>query len=223
MKYVIGNRTYHEKNAEVSDALEEAHTIAWSEQIEEGHTIFIFSNEDDLLAWARSALPPIAEQIDRTKELARAVQELENSENEFEAFRQSLLIKQVMSDIQSLADQLGLDPRSEELLKLAFDGDTELEPSVPRSAVLFARAIELAEETRCEGAWRPIPAGIAIPNLSWIRFNGRATSVRVHGSLTLSKHPWFRGPSVFLSGWQLTCLPLAKVNFEKGASSAISV
>jgi hypothetical protein len=116
MKYVIGNRTYHEKNAEVSDALEEAHTIAWSGQIEEGHTIFIFSNEDDLYAWARSALPPIAEQIDRTRELARAVQELENSENELEAFRQTLLIKQVMSDIQSLADQFGLDPRSEELL-----------------------------------------------------------------------------------------------------------
>jgi hypothetical protein len=223
MKYVIGNRACYEKNAEVSDALDEAHTIAWSGQIEEGETIFIFSNEDDLLAWARSAPALIAEQIERTRELARAAQELENTENKLEVFRQSLLIKQVMSEIQSLADRLGLDPRSEELLKIAFDGDPDLEPSVPRSAILFAHALEVDEEIRCVGAWRPIPAGVAIPNLSWIRFDGRATSVRADGALTLAKHPWFRGPSVFLSGWQLSCLPLAKVNFENAASSAISV
>jgi hypothetical protein len=223
MKYVAGNRTYHEKNAEVSDALDEAYTIAWPMQIEDGRTVFIFSNENDLLAWARSAPEPIAEQIDRTRELTRLAQGLEKTENELEVFRQSLLIKQVMTDMQNLANQFGLDPRSETMLKIAFEGNTRFEPSVPRSAILFDSGVQVDDETRCEGAWRPIPAGVAIPNLSWIRFNERTNFVRVYGSLTLTKQNWFRGPRVFLSGWPLTCMPLAEVNFDNAASSAISV
>jgi hypothetical protein len=223
MKYVIGNRTYLEKSAEVSDALEEAHTIAWPGQIEGGQTIFIFGNESDLNAWARSAPSNITEQIERTNELARKAQELENTENERSFFWQNLLIKRVRSDLQSLADQFGLDPLSEQLLKIAFEGDPVLEPSVLRSAILFDKAVRVDSEIRCEGIWRPIPAGVAFPNLSWIRFSERASSVRVHGSLTLTKHRWFRGPRVFLSGWPLPCIPLADVNFDNAASSALSL
>ncbi|MBO0799491.1 MAG: hypothetical protein J2P31_11780, partial [Blastocatellia bacterium] len=167
--------------------MDEAHTIAWSGEIEEGESIFIFSGEDDFQAWARSAPAPIPEQIERTRELAMIARELENATNDMEVFRQSLFIKQVMTDLQNLANQFGLDPRSEMLLKIAFEGSTTFEPSVPRSALLFDRAIQIDEETKCEGAWRPIPAGVAIPNLSWIRFSERTTSVRVLGSLTLTK------------------------------------
>jgi hypothetical protein len=223
MKYVMGNRTYLEKSAEVSTALEEAHTIAWPGQIEGGETIFIFGNESDLRAWARTAPYPIAEQIERTDELIRKAQELENTENERSVFWQNLLIKRVMSDMKSLADQFGLDPLSEQLLKIAFEGDSVLEPSVLRSAILFDKAVQVNSQIRCEGVWRPIPAGVAFPNLSWIRFNDRARSVRVHGALTLAKQHWFRGPSVFLSGWPLPCTLLADVNFDKAASSAISL
>jgi hypothetical protein len=223
MKYVIGNQTYHGKGADVSAALEKAHTIAWPGQIEEGQTIFIFNNDSDLRAWARSAPSPIAEQIEKTNELTRKAQEQENADNERSIFWQSLLIKRVMSDIQSLADQFGLDPFSERLFKIAFEGDSVLEPSVLRSAILFDRAVQIGAETRCEGAWRPIPAGVAFPNLSWIRFDDRASSVRVHGSLMLTKHRWFRGPSVFLSGWPLPCKTLADVNFHNAASSAVSL
>jgi hypothetical protein len=223
MKYVIGNRTYLEKSAEVSDALEEAHTIAWPGQIEGGETIFIFDNESDLHAWARSVPSLIAEQIERTNELAQKARELENIENERSVFWQNLLIKRIRSDLQSLADQFGLDPLSDQLLKIAFEGDSVLEPSVLRSAILFDKAVQVNSEVRCEGIWRPIPAGVAFPNLSWIRFNDRASSVRVHGALTLTKDRWFRGPRVFLSGWPLPCKTLAEVNFEKAASSALSV
>lgn len=223
MKYVIGNKTYLEKKAEVSAALDEAHTIAWPEQIEEGQTVFIFGNESDLRAWARSAPSPIAEQIETTDELTRKAQELENTYNERSVFWQNLLIKRVMSDMQSLAEEFGLDPLSEHLLKIAFEGDSVLEPSVMRSAILFDRAVQPESETQCEGAWRPIPAGVAFPNLSWIRFNGRANAVRVYGALTLSKNRWFRGTSVFLSGWSLPCKTLADVNFGNAAASALSL
>jgi hypothetical protein len=223
MKYVIGNKTYLEKKAEVSAALDEAHTIAWPEQIEEGQTVFIFGNESDLRAWARSAPSPIAEQIETTNELTRKAQELENTYNERSVFWQSLLIKRVMSDMQSLAEEFGLDPLSEHLLKIAFEGDSVLEPSVLRSAILFDRAVQTESETQCEGAWRPIPAGVAFPNLSWIRFNERANAVRVYGALTLSKNRWFRGTSVFLSGWSLPCKTLADVNFGNAAASALSL
>jgi hypothetical protein len=223
MKYVIGNRTYVEKSAEVSDGLEQAHTIAWPGNIEGGQTIFIFGNESDLLAWARSAPSPIAEQIERTNELGRKAQELEKTENERSVFWQNLLIKRVKADLQNLADQFGLDPLSEQLLKIAFEGDSVLEPSVLRSAILFDKAVQVDSEIRCEGVWRPIPAGVAFPNLSWIRFKDRTNSVRVHGSLTLTKHSWFRGPRVFLSGWPLPCVPLADVNFDNAASSALSL
>ena len=128
-----------------------------------------------------------------------------------------------MTDLQNLANQFGLDPRSETLLRMAFEGAVTFEPSVPRSAILFDRAIKADDETKCEGNWRPIPAGVAIPNLSWIRFNDRTISVRVLGSLMLTKDQWFRGPRLFLSGWPLTCIPLWEVNFDKTASSAISV
>jgi hypothetical protein len=223
MKYVIGKRTYLEKSADVSAALEGAHTIAWPGNIDGGETIYIFGNESDLRDWARSAPYPIAEQIERMDELARKAQELENTENERSIFWQNLLIKRIRSDLQSLADQFGLDPLSDHLLKIAFEGDSVLEPSVLRSAILFDKAVQVDSEIRCEGVWRPIPAGVAFPNLSWIRFNDRARSVRVHGALTLTKQSWFRGPRVFLSGWPLPCTLLADVNFDNAASSALSL
>ncbi len=226
MKYVIGNKTYLEKNAEVSAALDNAHTIVWPDQIEEGQTVFIFGNESDLRAWARSAPSPLDDQIETTNELTRKAQELENTYNERSVFWQNLLIKRVMSDMQSLAEEFGLDPLSEHLLKIAFEGDSVLEPSVLRSAILFDRAVHAESkkhesETQCEGAWRPIPAGVAFPNLSWIRFNERANAVRVYGALTLTKNRWFRGTNVFLSGWSLPCKTLADVNFGNAAASAL--
>jgi hypothetical protein len=223
MKYVIGNQTYHQRTAEVSIALDGAHTIAWPGQIDEGQTIFVFSNESDLLAWASSAPSPIAEQIDRTNELTRKAQEHEDKDSERSIFWQNLLIKRIMADMKSLAEQFGLDPLSDKLLKIAFEGDSVLEPSVLRSAILFDKAVQIGFEIRCEGVWRPIPAGVAFPNMSWIRFNDRARSVRVHGSLTLTKELWFRGPRVFLSGWPLPCISLAEVNFDSASLSALSL
>lgn len=215
MKYIIGNRAYPTKTAEVSAALEEAHTIAWPGQIDEGKTIFIFRNASDLHAWARSTPSPIAEQIERTSELARKAQELENADNAQAIFWQDLIIKRIASDIQSLADRFRLDPVSEKLLKIAYEGASVLEPPVLHSAILFDRS-------QCGGAWRPLPSGVPFPNLSWIGFNDRAGAVRVHGFLQLWKNRWFRQRSAFFTGWPLPCLDLAEVNFDNSASSAIS-
>ncbi len=221
MKYIIGNQTYPEKTAEVSAALDEAHTTAWPGQIDEGKTIFVFRNENDLRAWAREAPHPIAEQIERTNEIARKAQELENADNAQAIFWQNLITKRIMSDMQSLADRFRLDPASEELLKIAYEGASVLEPPVLRSAILYDRAVPAGARTRCEGAWRPIPAGVPFPNLSWIGFNDRASAVRVHGFIALWQHRWFRGRRAILTGYPWPCLPLVDLNFDNIASSAI--
>jgi hypothetical protein len=214
MKYMIGNQTYPTKTREVSIALDEAHTTAWPGQIDEGKTIFIFRNEDDLHAWARE-VPEIIEQIERVKEITRKAQEVENDDHTQAMIWQNLITKRIMSDMQSLADQLRLDPTSEELFKRAVEGVSVLVPPVLRSAILFDRP-------ECGGAWRTLPSGVPFPNLSWIGFNDRAGAVRVHGFLWLWKNRWFRQRSAFFTGWPLPCLNLADVNFDNSASSAIS-
>lgn len=215
MKYMIGNQAYTTKTAEVSAALEEAHTIAWPGQIDEGKTIFIFRNENDLHAWARSAPSPIAEQIERTNELARKAQELENVDNEQAMVWQNLIIKRTISDMQSLADRFRLDPTSIELLKIAHEGASVIEPPVLHSAILYDR-------DGCGGAFRPLPSGVPFPNLSWIGFNDRAGAVRnvPVGSVMLWRHRWFRGRTAFLTGTAV-CLPLIDLNFDNMASSAL--
>jgi hypothetical protein len=222
MKYIIGNQTYAKKTAEVSAALEEAHTIVWPGQISEGKVIFIFPEENDLRTWARSTPSSIAELFERTDKLARKAQELESDDNEQSAYWQNRIIKRTISDIQSLADRFRFEPASEKLLKIAYEGASVLEPPVLRSAILYDRAVPAGARTSCEGRWRPIPAGIPFPNLSWIGFNDRASAVRVHGFIALWRHRWFRGRRVVLTGYPWPCLPLVDLGFDNQASSAIA-
>ncbi len=159
----------------------------------------------------------------RENELARKAQELENTNNEQAIFWQNLITKRIMSDMQNLAERLDLDPASVELFKVAHEGASVLEPPVLHSAVLYDRAIPDGAMTRCGGAWRPLFGSVAYPNLSWIGFNDRASAVRISlwGALTIWKNRWFRQRSAFLTGLAFPCLPLADLNFDNSASSAI--
>ena len=215
MQYMIGNRSYATRTAEVSAALEVAHTTVWPGQIDEGKTIFIFPREEDLRPWLRSAPAPIAEQVARTDELARKAQALEQTETERAAFWQDLLTRRIVADVQGLAARLGVDETSAEVLKLALEGGSVLEPPLLHSAILYDRE-------GCSGAWRPLPSGVPFPNLSWIGFNDRAGAVRVHGFLALWKNRWFRQRRAIFTGYPLPCLPLLDVAFDNSASSAIS-
>jgi hypothetical protein len=215
MSYQIGNRIYPTRTTEVSAALEAAHTIVWPGQVDAGETVFVFRGEDELRSWLRAAPAPLAEQVARTDELARKAQALEHADTERAAFWQDLLSRRIMADVQGLAARLGADETSAEVLKLALQGASVLEPPLLHSAILFDR-------DGCGGAWRPLPSGVPFPNLSWIGFNDRAGAVRVHGFLALWRNRWFRGRRAVFTGYPLPCLPLLDVGFDNSASSALS-
>src|SRR5262249_10560193 len=158
------------RTAEVTAALEAAHTVVWPGEMDEGKAIFVFRAEEELRTWLRAAPAPLAEQVARTDELVRKAQALEPTDTERAAFWQDQLTKRIVADVQGLSERLGQAEPSAEVLKLALEGGSVLEPPLLHSAILYDR-------DGCAGAWRPLPSGVPFPNLSWIGFNDRAGAV----------------------------------------------
>jgi hypothetical protein len=217
MKYVIGTKTHAARTPEVATALDSAHTVACVEQIDNAETAFVFGSDSEVKAWARAAPAPILEQIERTEELARKARELEHADHAQAAFWQALVVKHVQEQMASLAERTGLDLASPELLKLAHDGASVLEPPVLHSIVLW-------DGIACSGAVLPILSGVPFPTFSWLGFNDRASSANgVLGAATLWERSWYGGRAAFVGSIGAACVSLSNLNFNNMASSAIGV
>jgi hypothetical protein len=217
MKYVIGTRTHATRTPDVSAALDGAHTVACVEQIDHGETAFVLGSESDVKAWARSAPAPILEQIERTEELARKARELEHADHARAEFWQALIVRHVQEQMASLAERTGLELTSPELLKLAHDGASVLEPPVLHSIVLW-------DGIACSGGYLPILSGVPFPTFSWLGFNDRASSANgVVGAATLWERSWYGGRAAFVGSIGAACVSLSNLNFNNLASSAIGV
>jgi hypothetical protein len=217
MQYVIGNRTHATRTPEVAAALEEAHAVALAGPIDDASTAFVLPTDADLRAWARSAPSPIAEELERIDESVKKARELEGANPARAMFWQDLVTKGVVSQMQRLAERLGLDLASPQLLELAHEGASVLEPAVLHSVVLW-------DGLGCaSGGICPVVTGVPLPVLSWVGFNDRASSITGLGSTaTLWERNWFGGRSAFffLVG---ACIDLTSVSFSNIASSALSL
>jgi hypothetical protein len=217
MKYVIGTKTHAARTPDVATALDSAHTVACVEQIDHAQTAFVFTSDQEVKAWARAAPAPILEQLERTEELARKARELEQADHAQAEFWQALVVKHVKEQMASLAERAGLELTSPELLKLAHDGASVLEPPVLHSIVLW-------DGIACSGAFLPILSGVPFPTFSWLGFNDRASSANgIIGAATLWERSWYRGRAAFVGSIGAICIPLSDLNFSNIASSAIGV
>jgi hypothetical protein len=211
MKYVIGTKTHLTKTAEVSAALDEAQVAVGPI---DGETVFIFGSDHDFQAWARDAPPLIHDAVKKTEELARKARELEHADNTAAMMAQELASSRTLADLDGLAARFGLDPASPELIRLAHEGISVLEPPVLHSAILW-------DGFACSsGASRVIPALVPHPTLG--NLNNAASSVTGAGSLTLWENNWFGGRqrTLFLLA---SCIHLSDINWDNIASSAIAV
>jgi hypothetical protein len=213
MKYMIGNRTFASKTEDVSAALDTAQIVSWSSQIDDGETAFIFAQESSFRAWARSAPSPIPQDVEKTEELARKARELEKADNKATMLSQDLAAERALADLDSLAARLGLNRTSPELVKIAHEGVSILEPPVLHSAILCS-------SLGCAGSVRVVPSGIPAPTLG--NMNNLTSSVTGAGSVTLWENNWFGGRRTFIFTVAV-CISMIPLNFDNIASSAIAV
>ncbi|MCA1698206.1 MAG: hypothetical protein LC790_04600 [Actinobacteria bacterium] len=108
VKYMIGDQAHPTKTGEVSAALDEAHVIVWSSQIDDGETVFMFGSDSDFRAWASSAPSPIPEDTKKTEELVRKARELEDADNTAAMSSQDLAAERALADMDSLATRFDL-------------------------------------------------------------------------------------------------------------------
>jgi hypothetical protein len=156
------------------------------------------------------------EEIERIDELSKKAQELENSDHSRASFWQALVTNNIKSQMASLAERTGLDPTSPELLKMAHEGASVLEPPLLHSAFLW-------DGIACSGAVLPLLTGVPFPTLSWVGFNDRASSVTGFAStITLWEKSWFGGRAAFMFSIG-ACIHLLDLNFSNIASSAITL
>lgn len=103
--------------------------------------------------------------------------------------------KRLRSEMNALANELGLDVNSRELfLKATVDAD-------PIKGPIF-RSAQLFDGPNCTGARLDIPSWTWWPDLSVFGFSDRISSVRVHAwsILILFNDPVFRGASRWFFG-----------------------
>lgn len=213
IEYVHRDRVYDEGQARDLNLLESYHTAVCIKEIEDGKRVLLFSDEDEFLAWNRTS--PITQHVKKIDDLVKKAQSFEHIGNDDVIYWQRLLSDRTISDMKILAERFRLDVTSVELFKIAHEGASIFEPPIIRSATLY-------DHGECGGSWRVLFTGVPYPNLSWIGFNDRASSVRLTAGIgMLTQHRWFRGRRVFVSGIATTCIPLAPLNFHNIASSAI--
>ncbi len=185
--------------------------------------VLAFPDDQEFRRWADTT--------EQAEHVARVLETLENEvlpqrfDEQWIEQMQRLALARGREGFEAFAGLLDLDPRDDEVIRLAMIDRTPLTPSVFDPVLLYDRLIERLPPTSSpvdpRTAWFPIPSGFW-PDLSWCGWDNRARSVRVFGMTVLFKNLWFTGRSAWLFGFN-GLFNLDTLYADRTTSSIISV
>jgi hypothetical protein len=155
-----------------------------------------------------------AEQYYRIEKTIEVLRQREHAADQSRAQRRlRATVDRVTRELKEFAADFDLDPDVagyELFLKATVERDP-LEPPIFDPVILF-------ENAGARGAWLPISDLVYFPDLRWIGWNDRASSVAVFGSGCLFQDVWFGGPRLYFWGapWAFN---LAEFGWNDRASS----
>ena len=172
--------------------------------------VYAFESDKAVLNWAEGGKH--AEVFEQMYKRISAAQAFERRDNSVAEARQKANVKRISKEFRLLADRLELDVGSEELFLKATVDAPILEGSIFDPVVLY-------DTDSYSGSYVALP-NAPFPNLGWFGFNDRASSLLIHGQITLCENTWFKGRKAFFFGIPYGKFVLSQFGFSNRASSA---
>lgn len=155
----------------------------------EKNVLRFFENNDDFMNWCQSSR--YADDFNKKWEEIKLQQKNETDDSfvKTESEKVSKDIESIKVEISKLSEELKLPVSSMDLINQVRDR------GIMKSLILY-------EGFHFSGNWVPIVLPFfGMPDLRWVRFDNRASSVRSWVFHILSNDYWWRGPAMVLAGF----------------------
>lgn len=147
-----------------------------------------FESEGELQTWVSQN--KLVAAFSHIQKKATELQKLMDLDQSFAMKRHQVLQRRIGEDLQALSQQLQLKMDDIALLQKAAEGN-DINPAPLKSVVLN-------EHPNFLGASVFEPTGLPIPDLAWLNFANRASSLRLTSGIVVAyDRSWWRGPRFY--------------------------